>query len=343
MTRIISALLIAFSSATFAVSALAEAAKPLELAPNAPERYTVASGDTLWGISGKFIKDPYRWPELWKLNAEQIKNPHRIYPGQVLVLDRSGAEPTLTLETVRLEPKQYETPLADAIPAIPQRVIEPFLSKPLVIEANALDTAPRIISLEQNRLLVGAGSKIYVTGIPDAKAQTFQIYRPGKPLADPVSKEVLGYEAKFLGTARVLRPGDPAILMVANAVSEIGKGDHLVPTGKVDVISYMPHAPKAAIEGKVMSVVGAVSQGGPRSVVTLSRGTRDGIETGHVLALYQSGAVVTDTFKDKKTTFTLPEERYGLVFIFRTFERMSYALVMEAGHEVTPGDTVRTP
>lgn len=343
MSRIISALLVAFSSAVFAASAWAQPTQPLELAPGAPARHTVVPGDTLWGISGKFIKDPYRWPELWRLNAEQVKNPHRIYPGQVLVLDRSGDEPQLKLETVRLAPRQYDAALTQEIPAIPQSVIEPFLAKPLVIEANALESAPRIVALEENRLIVGTGSKIYVTGITDPKAQSYQIYRPGKALADPVTKEVLGHEAIFLGTAKLTRKGEPAILRVSSAVAEIDKGDRLVPTAKADVVSYAPHAPKRKIEGRVISVLGALREGGPHSIVALTRGSRDGIEAGHVLSLNEAGAVVTDKFKDRKTTFTLPEERYGLVFVFRVFERISYALVMEAAHEVEPGDHVRTP
>lgn len=344
MPRIISALLIAFSSAAIATSAWAEATKPLQLAPDAPDRYTVVPGDTLWDISARFIKDPYRWPDLWRLNTEQVKNPHRIYPGQVLVLDRSGAEPQLALETVRMVPKQYDTPLTEAIPAIPQKAIEPFLAKPLVIEANALDSAPRVIALEDNRLLAATGSKIYVTGLGDAKAQqSYHVYRPGKKLADPVTKEVLGYEAMFLGTAKVSRKGEPAILQVSNAVAEIGKGDHLVATADPDVVSYVPHAPQQAIDGRVMSILGALTQGGPRSVVTLTRGKKDGLENGHVLALYQAGREVTDRFKDKKQTFRLPDERYGLVFVFRTFDRISYALVMNASQEVEIGDPVRTP
>lgn len=343
MPRIISVLLVAFSSAAFAASAWAQPAKPLELVPGAPERHVVAPGDTLWSIAGKFIKDPYRWPELWRLNAEQVKNPHRIYPGQVLVLDKSGDDAQLKLETVRLAPGRYDTPLTQEIPAIPQNVIEPFLAKPLVIEANALDSAPRIVALEDNRLIVGSGSKVYVTGIADPKAQAYQIYRPGKALADPVTREVLGHEAVFLGTAKVTRMGEPAILTLGNAVAEIGKGDRLVPTAKIDVVSYVPHAPKQAIEGRVMSVFGALRGGGPRSIVTLTRGSRDGIEAGHVLALYQAGREVADRYKDKKETFRLPDERYGLVFVFRAFDRISYALVMDASQEVEIGDPVRTP
>lgn len=349
MSRIISALLVAFSSAAFAASAWAEATKPLELAPGAPDRYTVTAGDTLWGISAKFIKDPYRWPELWRMNAEDVKNPHRIYPGQVLVLDKSGADPRLSVDTVRLAPKQYDTQLSDAIPAIPPGFIEPFLAKPLVIEPDGLDGAPRIVALGDNRPITGTGGKIYVTGIQDPAARDFMLYRPGRALADPVSGEVLGIEAIHLGGAKVTRSGEPAILEVVNSRAEISVGDRLMPRGKTDIVSYAPHAPKTMIEARVMSVYGTAGSspagtGGPGSIITISRGARDGIEMGHVLAINLPDRDVTERFKDRLQTHQLPEERYGLVFVFRVFERMSYAIVTKASaKEVVIGDTVRTP
>lgn len=349
MSRIISALLVAFSSAAFAASAWAEATKPLELAPDAPDRYTVTAGDTLWGISAKFIKDPYRWPELWRMNAEDVKNPHRIYPGQVLVLDKSGADPRLSVDTVRLSPKQYDTQLSDAIPAIPPGFIEPFLAKPLVIEAEGLDSAPRVVAVEENRMITGTGGKIYVTGIQDPQARGFLLYRPGKALADPVSGEILGIEAVHLGGAKVIRPGEPAILEVVNSRAEISVGDRLMPRGKTDIVNYAPHAPKTVIEGRVMSVYGTTGSspantGGPGSIITISRGARDGIEMGHVLAINLPDREVTERFKDRLQSHRLPEERYGLVFVFRVFDRLSYAIVTKASsQEVVVGDAVRTP
>jgi hypothetical protein len=349
MSRIISALLVAFSSAALAASAWAEATKPLELAPGAPDRHTVVAGDTLWGISAKFIKDPYRWPELWRMNADDVKNPHRIYPGQVLVLDRSGTDPQLRIDTVRLSPKQYDTQLSDAIPAIPQSFIEPFLAKPLVIEPDELSGAPRVIAVEDNRMVVGTGSKIYVTGIQDPQAKGFLLYRPGRALSDPVSGEVLGVEAIHIGGAKILQAGEPAILQVVNSRAEIGAGDRLMPTKKVEFANYTPHAPKTMIEGRVMSVYGTTGSspaktGGPGSIVTITRGARDGLEMGHVLALSQSGRPVTERFQDRLQTHQLPEERYGLVFVFRVFDRISYAIVTKAtAQEIVVGDTVRTP
>lgn len=345
MTRIISALLVAFSSAAIATSAWAQenpaAAKPLELVADAPDRHIVVPGDTLWGIAGKFVNDPYRWPSLWRLNDEQIKNPHRIYPGQVLVL-RRGAEPYLEVETVRLSPKQIDTPVVEEIPAIPQAVIEPYLSRPLIIEAEELDSAPRVIALQEGRLLVSSGSNVYVTGIKDSAARTFQLYRPGKALKDPVSQEILGHEAVFLGTARVTQSGDPAILRIGNAISEVALGDRLTAVPEVKVVSYVPHAPKQDVQGSVMSVAGSLV-GGVYSIVTVNLGKKDGMESGHVLALQRAGIEVTDRFKGNKQTFKLPDERYGLIFIFRVFDRISYALVMQASREINIGDTLRRP
>lgn len=346
MTRIISALLVAFSSAAIATSAWAQEkpaaeAKPLELVADAPDRYVVTPGDTLWGISGKFVNDPYRWPSLWRLNDEQVKNPHRIYPGQVLVL-RRGEHPYLELETVRISPRQIDTALVEEIPAIPQSVIEPYLSRPLVIEADALDSAPRVIALQENRIMVSTGSTVYVTGIKESKARAFQLYRPGNALKDPVTKEVLGHEAVFLGTARVTQPGDPAILRIGNAISEIGLGDRLTAVPELSVVSYVPHAPKQDVQGHILSVTGSLL-GGTYSIVTVNRGKKDGMESGHVLALQKAGIEVTDRFKNRKETFKLPDERYGLIFIFRVFDRISYALVMQTNREVSTGDAVRTP
>jgi hypothetical protein len=315
--------------------------EPMEIAADAPDRYIVTPGDTLWEISSKFVKDPRRWRELWHLNDEQVKNPHRIYPGQVLTL-RRGAEPYLELETVRLSPSQRDTKLTQEIPAIPAAVIEPYLARPLVIDAGALDTAPRIVALQDSRLMVGPGANIYVTGVKEQRAKTFQLYRPGGPLKDPITKEVLGYEADFLGTARLTQAGDPAIMQVSSAISQIEKGDHLTAVPPVSIVSYVPHAPKAGVSGRIMSVIGSVV-GGTYSIVTVNLGKQAGMEVGHMLAMQAAGIEVTDTFKGQRTNFKLPDERYGLIFVFRVFDKVSYALVMQTAKEITVGDTVRTP
>ena len=341
--RIIFSLLLSFSSAC----ALAEGAKSLTLADDAPDSYVVKKGDTLWAISGKFLKEPWRWPEIWRLNRDQIRNPHLIYPGQVVVLDRSGATPALKLgQPVKLEPKVYAEPSVQPVPSIPQQVIEPFLSEPLVLEAGSFDAAPKIIATQEDRVMVGPGSMVYVTGI-SAGSKAWQVFRPLRPIADPETGELLGYEAFFLGNARVVREGEPATVEIVSAKQEIATGDRLVPAATPDIVAYAPHAPDKDIQGRIVGIYAGIASGetGRNYVVTLNRGKRDGIEIGNVLAIYRHGRDITYRQPDQtqKEHYRLPEERYGLVFVFRTFERLSYALVMDSSRPVVPDDIVRTP
>jgi len=344
MSRIISALLLIFSSlVAFSQPAWSEPAAPLELADNAPDRHIVVRGDTLWDIAATFLKQPYRWPEIWRLNQEDIKNPHRIYPGQVVVLDRRETPPRLRLEDmVKAEPRIYSSEEREAIPSIPQKAIEPFLSRPLVLEANALDPAARIVATPENRVYLGQGDIAYVTGVTDG-VKLWNIYRPGKTLVDPETREVLGVEAIFLGSARLVRAGDPATIEIVASRQEIGRGDRLLPAPPPEIISYVPHAPTAAIAARVISVYGAVAEGGRNSIVSISRGQRDGLEVGHVLAISRAGKRISNRYKDKQEVIQLPDERYGLLFVFRVFERVSYALVMDVSRPVVPGDLVRNP
>lgn len=344
MRRIISALLLCFSTTW----ALAQGVRPLELAPDAPDRHIVVPGDTLWGISAKFLKDPYRWPEIWRLNDDQIRNPHRIYPGQVVILDRSGADPQLKLGTlIKAEPRIYSASDKEAIPAIPQQVIEPFLTQPLVIEQGALAAGPRVVATQENRVNVGAGNKIYVKGIGKPAAKFWQLYRPGPALKDPDNGEVLGHEAIYLGSARMARESggeEATTLDVVSSKLEIGRGDSLIPAARPEIASYVPRAPRTDIKGRIINIHGGVGEAGKYSIITVSRGKNNGLEPGHVLAIYRTGETVTNRFEDSKPeSIRLPDERYGLLFIFRVFDRVSYALVMESSRPVVPGDVVQTP
>lgn len=338
MRRIISALLISISSTL----ALAQGTQPVQLAAGAPERHIVVPGDTLWDIAAKFLKDPYRWGELWKLNAEQIKNPQLIYPGQVIVLDRSGSQPQLKLVTVKEQRREYVEPLKKGIPSIPPQEIEPFLSEPRVLDATGFDAAPRVVALQSNRVIAGAGDTIYTTEVT-TQHKTWQIFRPGKPLLDPDTQEVLGHEAVFLGTARQTKGGDPSSFLVLNSKQEIARDDRLLAAPRQDVPSYIPRAPAKPVQAKVLSIYSGVNFGGPQSVITLNRGKADGLEVGHVLAADLAGANVSNRFQGEKTDYKLPDVRNGLVFVFRVFDRVSYALVMSATQPVVVGDTVRTP
>jgi hypothetical protein len=347
MRRIISALFVSLSTTL----AVAQSAAPIELAPDAPDRHIVVQGDTLWGISTRFLKDPYRWPEVWRLNDEQVRNPHRIYPGQVIILDRSGmaagGDPQLKLGNLhRAEPRIYSTSDRDAIPAIPSNVIEPFLAQPLVIEEGALSGESRVVATDEGRVNAGQGNKLYAKGIARPAEKLWHVYRPGTVFKDPDTEEVLGYEAIYLGDARLLREADgdeATTLEVTKAKIEIGRGDFLKVADKPELLNYAPHAPRAQIKGKIVSIYGGVGEAGQFSIVALSRGKRDGVELGHVLAISRTGQTVTNAFEGSKESTRLPDERYGLLFVFRVFERVSYALVMESSRPVIPHDTVETP
>ncbi len=332
---------------------MAQQRSNIALQDNAPDRYVVVEGDTLWSIAAKFLKDPWRWPEMWKLNQDQIKNPHMIYPGDVIVLERSAPQPELKMgETVKLSPRvRAEDTSKRAIPSIPPKVIEPFLSRPLVIEPDGLDNAPRIVAAQADRVYLGAGDIAYVNGIKDAKADSlWQIYRPGKPLIDPEDQRTLGYEAVFLGDAKVTVAGDPATIQIFAAQREIGKGDRLVAAGPLRLHSYVPHAPSAAVQGRIIGTQGGLRETGKQHVVTLNRGISNGLEPGHVLALLRLGRTSVETSRDPRwfkpdrvEATKLPDERYGLVFVFRVFDRVSYALVMSAGRPVLLDDVVTNP
>ncbi len=320
-------------------AALAQAPKtPFAMKPDAPDRYVVVPGDTLWGIAGRYTDSPWRWPELWNMNKEQIKNPHRIYPGNVIVLDRARGQLALAPGTVKLSPKVRAESTKAAIPSIPASVIEPFLTRPLVVEVDGLENAPTIVRPEEERVYLEAGNRAFVKGMAGSKEENWYVYRRGQPLVDPDSEATLGYEAIYLGTARVVRPGDLATIQLTTVRQEVGKGDKLLPAGKADIVNYAPRAPSAAVQGRVMSIygsVGRVGEAGPQAVITVNRGRANGLEAGHVLALYRPGATVESV--------KLPDERYGLAFVFRVFERVSYALVMHITRPVSPLDVVQNP
>ena len=339
----------------FALGSSAFAQVPAtELKASAPDRYTVVQGDTLWSISEHYLSAPQRWPDLWDLNRDTVKNPNRIYPGDTLVLDRSrGRLELIPSDTVKLSPRvRIEQTAGTQIPSIPPTLIEPYLTRPLVIEPNGLDNAPMIVATEENRVILGAGNVAYARGLSNAKEETWHIYRRGKALIDPDNNLTVGYEATFLGSARVRKSGEPSTIEIIAANQEITTGDSLVAAGQPQIPNYSPHAPSGAIRGRVMSIyggVGTVGEGGRNSVVTLNRGKSDGIEVGHVLALLRLGAPVGAPRGSGYMAPTaygamkVPDERYGLVFVFRVFDRVSYALVMDVSRPVNPLDVVQTP
>src|SRR6266702_3784042 len=304
-------------------ASLALAQGELTLRDNAPDRHVVQRGDTLWSIATKFLKDPWRWPEIWRMNQEQIRNPHLISPGDMLA--------------------------KEAIPAIPLKAIEPFLTQPLLIEEGGLDKAPRIIATEENRVNVGAGNVAYVSGFGGADIPVWQVYRAGRPLVDPDSRRTLGFEAVFLGTARVTQSGEPATVQILDSKKEISAGDRLIPAPPPTIAQYVPRAPASAVNGRIMGLCDALatSVGGRDSIISINRGSRDGLEPGNVLAVYRNVVIYNQRdylkSRDRSPAIQLPPERYGLVFIFRTFNSVSYALVMESSRPIQPGDIVLNP
>lgn len=323
----------------------AAAAAPVELADQAPDSYVIQKGDTLWDISAKFLKRPWRWPEVWQMNREEIRNPHLIFPGQIIVLDRSGPYLKLGRRVGRdIQPTIYSEPAEQAIPSIPYNEIAPFLTQPLVVDEEGIENSATIVATQENRLFTGLGDTVFAKDVSPDQDQ-WHIYRPAKPLEDPVTEEVLGYEAFYLGTADVTQHGEPAVLEISMARQEIGAGERMLPATRPELLSYVPHAPETSVEGRVIGIYGGVSETGRQGVITLGVGKDQGIEIGHVLALYRYRGDVE--YKDPETgdteTFNLPEHRYGLVFVFRVFNRVSYGLVVDATAPVKIADTVRTP
>ncbi|MFO0238368.1 MAG: LysM peptidoglycan-binding domain-containing protein [Betaproteobacteria bacterium] len=364
----------------------AEDQPPLELTDNPPKRYVVVKGDTLWGISKRYLKSPWRWPDLWGMNKEEVRNPHLIYPGNVLILDLSGPTPRLRMEgdgglaaaggdssigsTVKLSPRvrvdRFNTGVA--ISSISPSAIEPFMNRPLIVDASQFETSPRVVSMSENRVVSAAGDSMYVRGIEDGGKTRWQVYRPGKTIVDPITREVLGSEAVYLGDAQLREYGeDISIVDISRARLEITTGDRLVETPAPQLLTYMPRSPARDLVGMVVSTQDNVlAEVGQRQVVVLNVGSRNGVEMGHVFALYRSGATVTpralprsasnedarrslqSVYKDldpkgKSGPVKLPDTRYGLVFVFRTFEKVSYALVLNATMPVNLRDLVRAP
>jgi hypothetical protein len=334
-----------------------------ELAENAPDTYTVKRGDTLWHISGMFLKSPWRWPELWGMNLEQIHNPHLIYPGQLLVLEKIDGMARLKLgstvggvgDTLKLSPSiRSESSETSAIGAIPMNLIGPFLTDAMIFDANQLLSAPRIVAAQESHLMMGRGNLAYVTG-DLGNTRNWQIFRAPKALVDPDTKEVLGYEARFVGTAERKQDGEgrpgatsgglavPSTFTITSNKEDAAVGDRLAPATVRDFAPFVPHPPANPVDGKIVSLYGDALSAGTNQIVSLNRGSRDGLERGTVLALWHEGAVTRDKSVDRGAMMKLPDERIGIVFVFRVFDRMAYGLVLETTQPTLPGDRVTQP
>lgn len=325
-----------------------------------PERYVVQKGDTLWGISEMFLQDPWKWPEIWHAN-EQIENPHLIYPGDVVRLVYVGGKPHLTVDrstttglegnqatkmpdgTIKLSPKPRASKLDSVIPAIPLDAVQSFLVNNRVVTEEALNTAPYVIAGADQRIVLGAGDNFYVRGDIDESQTAYGIYRKGVPFKDPDTDEVLGWEAIQLGLSKLADvEGEIATLRLLNTTQDIRVGDRLLPTveRKVDSVFY-PRAPKVDIEGKIIHVFSGVRNVSQYDVVVVNRGEREAMAVGDVLAIYRRGEQVRDRFTSE--LLQLPDERAGLLIVFRTFEKVSFGLVLKAQKTLKVFDIVKNP
>jgi len=311
-----------------------------------PDTYTVVRGDTLWDISGRFLRSPWRWPEIWHVN-QQIANPHLIYPGDQLDLVYIDGRPQLRLRRgpLKLSPTVRSTPWDGAIPTIPVDAIAPFLTRPYVLEQDQLDSAPYVVSFGPDHIIGGAGQKLYARSIESSEQLKWQILRPGGPYEDGDTGEVLGYEAAYIGASQLQRTGDPATLFVNKTERESVIGDRLIPAGdERATANFMPHAPAMPLEGNIISVFDGVSQIGQFNVVVIDRGLNDGVDPGTVLRVDRRGETVRDVVSSRpRETVTLPDEQAGLLMVFRSFERVSFGLILHATDVMHVNDKVRTP
>ena len=357
-----------------------------ELAENAPEAHTVQRGDTLWDISKLFLKSPWRWPDLWGMNLEQIRNPHLIYPGQRLVLVKADGRATLRLAdgagggTLKLSPRVRSQVLQNgAIASIPLHLIGPFLNEAVVLGTDEMVNAPRVVATQEGRVMVSKGEVAYIRG--DRQGQrVLQVFRQARPLSDPSTNEVLGFEAAYVGAAELTREGReprgqdspsasslptgaaltvpasagltvpasaaltvPASVIITDVRQEVGVGDRLAVLAPRDFNAYVPHAPTQAVAGQIISIYGEALTAGQNQIVSINRGLRDGIERGHVLGLWRDGPNRIDSTDEQRTAIKLPDERVGMLFVFRVFDRVSYALILRATDPVRRGDRVTEP
>ena len=366
------------------------------LRTDAPERYVVQPGDTLWGIAGRFLNEPWRWRQVWEANPG-IANPNRIYPGDVLVVDRSSGSPRIRkadggggLRTVKLSPRVRVEELDREIPTIPVNAVAPFLSRPLITTAEEIDSAPYVVGFPEEKLIGGLGDTLFVRSIITARNDRWDVLRPGRAYRDPDTNELLGYVATSVASAQLERLGDPATLVVTRSQKEVEVGDRVRPAQDEEPIrSFLPRPATAGMRGRIIAVLNGVSQIGQFDVVALNRGRREGVEVGTVFSAYQGGQLRRDRVQARRSgwnwrsespadtsfwfgdweldgwnrdrpdpnaplplhrrasradgQFIVPDSRTGVVMVFRTFEKVSFALVMFANQAIHVGEVVAPP
>ena len=324
-------------------------AQIVDLKSTHPVEYVVKEGDTLWDISQKFLDDAWLWPEIWQVN-EQISNPHLIYPGDVIGLVYMGEqvkvtvkERTIDLGLIKLTPTTRISAITSAIPSIPISAISSFMKDSRIVKSQDMKEAPYVVAGDDHRILAGGGGKVYARGFEEEPKSSYGVYRKGQIFVDPDTGEVLGLEAREIGAATVTSwDGDIATLKLASTREEVVISDRLLSTeDRVNIANFMPSSPKEKIRGRMIAVLGGVTQIGQYHVVVINQGSRDSVEEGNILAIYKSGSVIIDRITRAKVK--LPSERAGLMMLFRVFDKVSYGLILRAKRPMSVGDEVRNP
>ena len=327
----------------------------IQLAPNAPDSYVVKRGDTLWAISKVFLRDPWFWPEIWQVNP-QIKNPHLIYPGDTLRLVFIDGQPQILLQRgdeARVEPRVRSEALEAAVTTIPYETVAAFMSKPSVLDQDQIKNAPYVLASRDLHVVAADGDTLYARGFsgPVELGSHYNVIRVGDKLIDPDDKRVLGYNGVFTGAAHVTADGATVSLVLTESSRETRPGDKLF-AGGVDVpLDFIPSPPRANTNGRIIAVSDGVKIIGQYYVVVINRGSRDGLTPGNVLAVYDTGPIVDDTVNNGFFGLTrlgtprvqLPSERTGTFMVFKTFDNISYGLIMEATNLIHVGDKVQNP
>jgi hypothetical protein len=326
------------------------------LNPRHPDSYVVQQGDTLWDIASMFLRDPWYWPEIWQINP-QVENPHLIFPGDTLRLAYlDDGRPVVNVErgpqlveagpgVDRLSPRVRAQPLEQAIQTIPYETIASFLSRPRFIDEDEIDDMPYVVALREG-LIGSAGRDVYVRGLEEQAplSSVFNVIELGGAFVDPDTNDVLGYQGIYVGQGRLDRTGDPGTLRMLETEREVVVGDYLADEEDAVPLNFIPRAPDSEVEGQIISVMSGVSLIGQYHVVVINRGSAAGLEPGHVLRAYQTGQTIRDTQRGLVgQKVRLPDEPAGTMMVFRTAERISYALVMEATTPLALLDTVRNP
>jgi hypothetical protein len=336
-------------------AAVGQPAPPPVLNPRHPESYVVQTGDTLWDIAAMFLRDPWYWPEIWQINP-QVANPHLIYPGDLLSLAYlDDGRPVINVErgpaftggggVDRLSPRVREEPLEEAIQTIPYDILATFLSRSVVLDKDQLKDLPYVFK-QRDGLIGSSGRDVYARGTDAPVGSVFNLVHLGDELVDPDDNTVLGFQGIYIGQGRVDRSGDPSTLRVLDSTRETLVGDYLLEEEDIRPVNFFPHPPAQDVVGRIISVMDGVSLIGQYQVVVLNRGAEHGLDSGTVLRVFKTGEVVRDEVGGKglfKEKVRLPDEPAGTMMVFRTFDRMSYALIMEATEPISVLDTVRTP